>query len=203
PDAARLTRKVGYPAGTLHQSDVSLLLARAAGAGDRPDPPYYVPDAALRDRAPEGMIYIHPGAGKLKNRWPAGRFAAVARDLVGRGLSVSWLEGPQDLGTVDAVTAALGITLPVVRGESIPMLAARFARAALYIGNDTGPLHLAGAVGCPTVGVYGWTDPAEWSPVGRCVRSVRAPDGKLESIEPRDVLDAALPLLKEARCVAG
>ena len=203
PDAARLTRKVEYPAGTPHQSDVSLLLARAAGAGDRPDPPYYVPDAALRDRAPEGMIYIHPGAGKLKNRWPAGRFAAVARDLVGKGLPVSWLEGPQDLGTVDAVTAALGITLPVVRGESIPMLAARFARAALYIGNDTGPLHLAGATGCPTVGVYGWTDPAEWSPVGRCVRSVRAPDGKLESIEPRDVLDAALPLLKEARCVAG
>jgi ADP-heptose:LPS heptosyltransferase len=80
------------------------------------------------------------------------------------------------------------------------MLAARFARAALYIGNDTGPLHLAGATGCPTVGVYGWTDPAEWSPVGRCVRSVRAEDGKLESIEPRDVLDIALPLLTEERC---
>jgi len=202
-DRAGLTRGVTYPGQAPHQSDVSLLLARAVGAGARPDPPYYVPDAALRDRVPEGMVYIHPGAGKHKNRWPADRFAAVARDLVGKGLSVSWLEGPQDPGTVDAVTAALGVSLPVVRGESIPMLGARFARAALYIGNDTGPLHLAGATGCPTVGVYGWTDPAEWRPVGRCVRSVRAPDGKLESIEPRDVLSAALPLLAEERCVVG
>jgi ADP-heptose:LPS heptosyltransferase len=93
--------------------------------------------------------------------------------------------------------------LPVVRGEPIPMLAARFSRAALYIGNDTGPLHVAGATGCPTIGIYGWTDPAEWRPVGRCVRSVRAADGKLESVEPRDVLEVAWPLLSGERCAVG
>jgi len=204
-DRAGLTRVLAYP-GTenpLHQSEVSLLLARAVGAGARPDPPYYVPDPALRERAPEGIIYIHPGAGKLKNRWPADRFAEVARGLLERGHAVAWIEGPQDMGTVDAVTAALTIRLPVIRGESIPMLAARFARAALYIGNDTGPLHLAGATGCPTVGVYGWTSPDEWRPVGRCVKSVRAADGKLESIPSRDVLDVALPLLAEDRCAVG
>jgi|GEM_PF-1714129 len=203
-DRAGLTRAVGYPSSeVVHQSDVSLLLARAVGAGARPDPPYYVPDPALRERAPEGAVYVHPGAGKHKNRWPAERFAAVARELVARGHSVWWLEGPQDPGTVDAATAALGMKLPVVRGESIPMLAARFARASLYIGNDTGPLHLAGATGCPTVGIYGWTDPREWLPVGRCVHSVRAPDGALESIAPRHVMDAALPLLAEDRCAVG
>lgn len=200
-DRAGLTRRVEYPeAAPLHQSDVSLLLARAAGAGARPDPPYYVPDPVLRAKAPEGAVYIHPGAGKIKNRWPAERFAALARELVGRGLSVWWIEGPQDAGTVEAVTAALGMKLPVARGESIPMLAARFARAALYIGNDTGPLHLAGATGCPTVGIYGWTDPAEWRPVGSRVRTVRASDGKLESVEARDVMEAAIPLLAEERC---
>jgi ADP-heptose:LPS heptosyltransferase len=204
-DRAGLTRRVPYPAAAkpLHQSDVSLLLAREVGAGARPDPPYYVPDPRLLERAPEGAVYIHPGAGKPKNRWPADRVAAVARDLVGRGHSVWWLVGPQDSGTVEESTAALGMNLPVVGGESIPMLAARFARAALYIGNDTGPLHLAGATGCPTVGVYGWTDPAEWRPVGRCVRSARAADGRLESVEPRDVMDAALPLLAEERCAVG
>lgn len=200
-DRAALTRRVAYPeAPPLHQSDVSLLLARAAGAGARPEPPYYVPDPVLRAAAPLGAVYLHPGAGKLKNRWPAERFAALARELVGRSLAVWWIEGPQDHGTVEAATAALGMKLPVARGESIPMLAARFARAALYIGNDTGPLHLAGATGCPTVGVYGWTDPAEWRPVGACVRSVRAADGKLESVEPRDVMAAAAPLLAEERC---
>ncbi len=202
-DRAGLTRSVARPSSPVHQSDVSLILALAAGAGARPDPPYYIADPALAARSPEGAIYLHPGAGKHKNRWPAERFAAVARDLLRRGHAVLWLEGPQDSGTVDAATAALGMRLPVVRGESIPMLAARFSRAALYFGNDTGPLHLAGATGCPTVGVYGWTDPAEWRPVGRCVKSVRAADGKLESVEVGDVLDVALPMLAEERCAVG
>lgn len=214
-DCAGLTRAVPYPGGGAraaggaggapppHQSEVSLALAHAVGAGVRPDPPYYIPDPTLLARAPEAAVYLHPGAGKHHNRWPAARFAAVARELVGRGHSVWWVEGPQDRGTVEAVTSALRMTLPVVRSESIPMLAARFARAALYVGNDTGPVHLAGATGCPSVGIYGWTDPDEWRPVGRCVRSVRAADGTLESLEPRDVLDAALALLEEDRCAVG
>lgn len=199
-DRAGLTRVLPYPEGPLHQSEVSLLLARAAGAEHVPGPPYYVPDPALVARAPAGAVYLHPGAGKVKNRWSAAGFAAVARELLARDAHVQLLEGPQDAGTVGAVHAALGRELPVVRGETIPMLAARFARAALYVGNDTGPLHLAGATGCPTVGIYGWTDPAEWSPVGARVRCVRAADHSLDSVAPRDVLDAALPLLEEARC---
>lgn len=202
-DRAGLTRSVPYPEGRPHQSEVSLALARAAGADRVPGPPYYVPDRGLVARAPADAVYLHPGAGKIKNRWAAEGFAAVAREILHRGADVSLLEGPQDPGTVAAVHAALGRELPVVRGESIPMLAARFARAALYVGNDTGPLHLAGATGCPTVGIYGWTDPAEWSPVGAKVRSVRAADHSLASVTARDVLDAALPLLSEARCAQG
>jgi ADP-heptose:LPS heptosyltransferase len=198
-DAARLTRAIPFPEGTPHQSELSMALARAVGAAEAPPPPYYVADPARVARAPEGAVYLHPGAGKLKNRWPAPRFAAVARELLAAGRDVWLLEGPQDGGTVEAVLAALGRALPVVRGESIPDLAGRFARAALYLGNDTGPLHLAGAVGAPTLGVYGWTDPREWAPVGRLVRSVRAGDGRLESIEPAAVLDAALPLLASNR----
>lgn len=199
-DRAGLTRAVAYPAGPVHQSEISLALARAAGAPSIPPPPYYVADEALAARAPEGAVYLHPGAGKTKNRWDAGGFAAVAKELLARGFDVHLLEGPQDAGTVAAVESALGRRLPAVRGEAIPALAARFARAALYVGNDTGPLHLAGATGCPTVGVYGWSDPAEWAPVGACVRSVRGPGGSLDAVTPGDVLDAALPLLVKAPC---
>ncbi|HSQ61247.1 MAG TPA: glycosyltransferase family 9 protein [Acidobacteriota bacterium] len=198
-DAARLTRVVPFPGGPVHQSEVSMALARALGAERTPPPPYYLAPAELVARAPRGAVYLHPGAGKLKNRWPAPRFAAVARDLLARGLDVQLLEGPQDAGTVAAVSEALGRPLPVVRGETISMLAARFARAALYVGNDTGPLHLAGAVGAPTVGIYGWSDPREWAPVGATVRSVRAADASLESIEPAAVLDAAWPILQPTR----
>jgi ADP-heptose:LPS heptosyltransferase len=202
-DRAGLTRSIPYPERPLHQSHVNLALASAVGAGATPPPPYYVPDPALLERAPSGAAYLHPGAGKLKNRWPAERFAVVAKALLERGLEVHLLEGPQDAGTVDRVLEALGRTLPAVRGESIPMLAARFARAALYVGNDTGPLHLAGAVGCPTVGIYGWSDPAEWAPVGACVRSVRAPDLALESVTAEQVIAAALPLLAEEPCATA
>jgi ADP-heptose:LPS heptosyltransferase len=207
-DAARLTRAIPFPEGNPHQSELSMTLARAVGAADRPPPPYYVADPAFIARAPEGAVYMHPGAGKLKNRWPAERFAAVARELLRLGREIWLLEGPQDSGTVEAVLGALGRPLPVVRGESIAELAGRFARAGLYVGNDTGPLHLAGAVGSPTVGIYGWTDPGEWAPVGRLVRAVRAPDARLESIPPALVLDAALPLLSrtpdgtEERCLS-
>lgn len=195
-DWARLTSVVPYPSGALHQSEVCLALARAAGAGGPPSPPHYVPDPALLSRAPSGVAYLHPGAGKLKNRWPVERFAEVAAALAGRGLDVQVLEGPQDAGTSEALSRRSGRSLPVVRGEPVPMLAARFARATLYVGNDTGPLHLAGAVGCPTVGVYGWTDPREWRPVGSRVRAVRAEDATLESVGVESVLEAAFAMLE-------
>ena len=202
-DYARLTRTLPYPERKLHQSEVSAILAEAIGAGPPPPPPHYVPNPALSAGAPAGAAYLHPGAGKVKNRWPAERFGAIARELMARGLEVLWIEGPQDSGCVLAAGSALGKSLPVVRGETIARLAARFARASLYIGNDTGPLHLAAATGCPTVGLYGWSDPAEWAPVGRCVRSVRAADHSLESIHPTQVLDAALPLLMAERCATA
>jgi len=196
-DWAALTRAVPYPDGKLHQSEVSMALARAAGAESAPAPPHYLPDPALLSRAPAGVAYLHPGAGKLKNRWPVDRFAEVACALGRRGLDVLVLEGPQDSGTAAALSERLGRDLTVVRGEPVPMLAARFARAALYVGNDTGPLHLAGAVGCPTVGIYGWTDPDEWKPVGARVRAVRAADAKLESVSVEMVVEAAGAALGE------
>ena len=200
-DGAGLTRVVPFPDGRPHQSEVSLQLACAAGAaGPVPPPPYYIPDPTFLSRAPSGVAYLHPGAGKLKNRWRAEGFAAVATELGRRGMEVWLIEGPLDAGTSGAVLEHLGRPLPIVRGETIPMLAARLKRAAIYIGNDSGPLHLSGAVGCPTVGLYGWSDPDEWKPVGRCVCSVRAPDHSLDSIAASDVLDAALPLLSEGSC---
>jgi len=202
-DRAALTRAVPYPSGKLHQSEVSMTLARALGAGRTPPPPHYVPDPRRLAAAPAGAIYLHPGAGKIKNRWPAARFALVARELLARGADVHWIEGPQDQGCIEEAGRALGRSLPIVSGEPIPALAARFARASLYIGNDTGPLHLAGATGCPTVGIYGWSDPVEWTPVGSRVRAVRAADGRLESVSVDQVLEAASPLLESERCATA
>jgi ADP-heptose:LPS heptosyltransferase len=202
-DRAGLTHAIPYPERRLHQSEISQVLARAIGVGAPPPPPYYVADPRLASSAPAGAVYLHPGAGKLKNRWPAARFSAVAREFLARGAEVHWVEGPQDPGCVEEATRALGRRLPVVSGEPIPRLAARFARGALYVGNDTGPLHLAAATGCPTVGIYGWSDPEEWAPVGRCVRSVRAPDEDLDALSVDRVLTTAWPLLEVERCASA
>jgi ADP-heptose:LPS heptosyltransferase len=136
-DHAGLTRAVPYPEQTLHQSEVNAILAAAVGAGPPPPPPHYVPDPALAAEAPGGVVYLHPGAGKVKNRWPAERFGAIARELVQRGLDVQWIEGPQDEGCVLAAARSLG-------GRSRSCEASRSldsrrgSRASLYIGMTLG-----------------------------------------------------------------
>ena len=60
--------------------------------------------------------------------------------------------------------------------------------ARLYIGNDSGMTHLA-ARACPTIALFGPTDPAVWAPLGQNVRVVRAPEGNLERIGVADVMN--------------
>ncbi|SBT54077.1 glycosyltransferase family 9 protein [Micromonospora narathiwatensis] len=100
-------------------------------------------------------VALHPGATDTRRRWPPERFGDVARALVGDGYEVLVTGTPAERETVDAVVAAAGVPLrPQVGTLSLGGLAAGYADCALVISNDTGPLHLAGAVGAPTVGVY-------------------------------------------------
>jgi heptosyltransferase III len=115
-------------------------------------------------------ILIHPGAGAVWKRWPPDRFAHVARRLRDAGRPVALLAGPADRAAVDAVLAR--IDLPVLENLPPRTLAAVLSHAALYIGNDSGVTHLAALVGAPTLALFGPTDPASWSPLGR-VRIIR------------------------------
>ncbi|MFJ8579204.1 glycosyltransferase family 9 protein [Micromonospora sp. NPDC093277] len=100
-------------------------------------------------------VALHPGATDTRRRWPPERFGEVARALVGDGYEVLVTGTPAERETVDAVVAAAGVPLrPQVGTLSLGGLAACYADCALVVSNDTGPLHLAGAVGTPTVGVY-------------------------------------------------
>jgi len=100
-------------------------------------------------------------------RWPPERFAAVADALAERHGATFVLAGaPSDRETVAATRAAL-------RHEAIDLAgmlnldehAALCARADLYLGNDAGTTHLAGACGAPVVAVFGPTDPAQYGPL--------------------------------------
>lgn len=113
-------------------------------------------------------VVIHPGSGSRKKNWPIERFGAVAQSLAEQGRRVEWVRGP----------AEDGMTLPdaasILEFDSLVTLAQELAGARLYIGNDSGVTHLAAVAGCPTVAIFGRTDPAVWAPRGAHVRVVRA-----------------------------
>lgn len=100
-------------------------------------------------------VVLHPGATDLRRRWPAERFAAVGDALAAAGAEVLVTGTGAERATVDEVcTRMRRDARPVVDELTIPGLAALLADAALLVANDTGPLHLATAVGTRTVGLY-------------------------------------------------
>lgn len=111
-------------------------------------------------------IVIHPGSGGRRKNWPWDRFLALAAGLMRAGRQVTWCLGPaEEEGPWNAV-------FPVIHPETPIELARHLAGTAVYIGNDSGATHLAAAVGCATVAIFGPTDPEVWAPYGaRVVRT--------------------------------
>jgi lipopolysaccharide heptosyltransferase I len=166
------------PAG-VHVVDKAIALARALGAPDGPPRFALRPaatDAVERARRSLGLtagqpfVVLNPGAAWPNKRWPADRFGALARRVHARHgwpSVVTWGPGEERLAA-EVVAAAhaggpAGIAAaapPTALGELIALVAA----ARLVVSGDTGPLHLAAAVGTPIVGLYGPTDPARNGP---------------------------------------
>jgi ADP-heptose:LPS heptosyltransferase len=124
---------------------------------------------------------LHPGAGKRQNMWPAERFAAVADRAAAAGHDVLVLHGPAD---ADAVTRMRGALEPgsAARVRIAPRLTvggvvALLAQADRLLCNDTGIMHVAGALRVPTVALFGPTDPAVWKPPAVEVVAVTAAAG--------------------------
>lgn len=114
------------------------------------------------------LVAVHPGAGDLRRRWPAERFAAVADALAADGAHVVVTGDAGDRELVARVVGAMRRPArPLAGALSLGGLAGLLARCALVIGNDTGPLHLARAVGAPTVAVYWAGNLLNAGPIGR------------------------------------
>jgi len=109
-----------------------------------------------------GGAVIHPFSGSRKKCWPLERFQELGRRLAGP-IPVAWCAGPED----DLPSA--------VRFADLYELACWLRSARIYIGNDSGPTHLAAAVGTPVVALFGPSDPAVWAPRGPRVALAAAP----------------------------
>lgn len=134
--------------------------------------------------ASDRLAIIHPGGGQnpgtalLAKRWPAERYAALAARLMAQaGATVLIVGAEADRPATAAVGSGLrpgGAWHDLTGQLTLPELAALCARANLYVGNDSGPLHLAAAVGTATLGLFGPTSPARYGPRGPCAHALRA-----------------------------
>jgi ADP-heptose:LPS heptosyltransferase len=129
-------------------------------AGLDPDAPYAV---------------LHAGAGAEDKCWPAGQFIELVRDLAAGRLAVLFVLGPVELERwPDERIAALKAAGGVVAAPPLTTLAGILAGARLFVGNDSGPAHLAAAVGTPTVALFGPSRAVQFAPLGPRVECIDA-----------------------------
>jgi ADP-heptose:LPS heptosyltransferase len=123
-------------------------------------PPIAAPAAA------RGATIVHPGASAPARRWPAERYAAVARAVAraGRRVVVTGNEAEVDLARAVARDAGLDDAAVLAGRTSLLELAAAVAVASRVCSNDTGVAHLATAFGTPSVVLFGPVPPSEWGP---------------------------------------
>lgn len=172
PSSALLGERLALPERAIHVIDKNLALLSALGigaVGEREFPLPVVPGAAddVRQRlgrtdAP--LVILNPAGGWASKLWPAEAFGALAQFLAADGCRVLVTHGPGEEGLADRVVAMSqgGATrsFPTTLNE----LGELFRLAALVVAADTGPLHIACAVGAPVVGLFGPTDPARNGP---------------------------------------
>lgn len=173
-DAVKPDRWVPY---TPFQHDTLRWLEVASTVGARPvrfEPQLAVTEADLAESRtvlpPSGapLVVVHPGATDARRCYPEERLGLVAGELAVRGARVVVLGGPGDADRVSRVVE--GVDRPVetvVGGLSLGGLIGTLRRSTLMLGNDSGPRHLAGAVGTPTVAVFTYANLADVAPLSR------------------------------------
>jgi heptosyltransferase-1 len=173
-------------------------------------------DSAVEDRRENRLqqsgnfALLNPGAGWGAKQWPAERYGQVARRLAEDGVKSVINFGPGEEPLMQSVeSASQGAAHGVAC--SLTDLIALTRRARLFIGGDTGPMHLAAALGIPVVAIFGPTNPARNGPFGTrsivlrspaspTTHSRRAqPDPGMLEISADEVVAAALKLLRSDR----
>ncbi len=166
------------PAHLQHQADIYLSLAAALDLTIGHPRMHFVPTEEERSAVQQDarmQIAVFPGGGSnpgmalTAKRWPLERYRELAGRLV-RELNarVLLIGGPDDAeltrALLDGLTVPEGAVIDLAGKTSIGELAAQLAACALFIGNDSSPMHLAAAVGTPIIAIFGPTSPQEYGP---------------------------------------
>jgi heptosyltransferase-1 len=158
------------------------------------------PDAENRITALVGeerdFAILNPGAGWGAKQWPSERYGLAARDLAKDGMRslINYGPGEEELA-VAVESASAGAARKI--SCSISELIALTRRARLFIGGDTGPMHLAAALQIPVVGIFGPTNPARNGPFGTSSIVLRSSTSKNSHARRRDPEKGLLEISSE------
>ncbi len=202
------TKAVETPGAHVVEHAISLASA-VAGEGLNYEEPEFPQDEATEawaDRfcssvgfAP--LAVVNPGAGWGAKCWPAESYGAVAKALTERGMAVMVNYGPDEEPLAQAVRAASEELARPVKC-SVSQLIALTRRASLFVGGDTGPMHLAAALGVPVVALFGPTRPDRNGPYGTRSVVLRSPES-VDSLSHVSDADAGLLSITAEQVIAA
>jgi heptosyltransferase-1 len=159
----------------------------------------------LQEHRIQQFVMLNPGAGWVSKQWPPERYGQLAKNLGKVGFKSLINAGPGEQDLARAVQIASEGTAEALEC-SIPQLIAFTRRASLFVGGDTGPMHLAAALRIPVVAIFGPTDPVRNGPYGTRSIVLQSPSNRphrnratldpgLVTIGPEQVLAACQKLL--------
>ena len=219
--------RIVLPPPPVHRVARNLALLRALGVEPIPGPvPVRLPiddeDRALADEAlrlanvpPRPYVFLYPGssARQAYKRYPIARFREVARRLLDQGVEVAVGRGPGEEDLARALCEQGPPQARLLPVTPLRTMAEIIRRSSLFIGGDTGPMHLAWIQGVPVVALFGPTDPAlnaPWGPghivLDAAAAGAQPAGGRLrdpsvfDALDPACVADAALALLARGPC---
>lgn len=205
--ASRAARRIGFandlsasyltdsisPAAAGHAAADPILLAAALFSID---PPAATPNLSLRlpeptpdwsarldsfERGAEGRVVgIHIG-GRGAKRWPIPRFADLAAAFLDSGYRPWIFRGPMEAGDDSSMGGLVPRGLRIFPQSGVVEIAHAMRRCRLFVAPDTGPMHLASAVGTPTLAIFLSSDPDRYRPYGPSDRTIDARGSDLES----------------------
>ena len=151
-------------------------------------------EAAFGATPPYALLVPGGSPHRMDKRWPAGRYERLALELSRRGVQPVVIGGPAEAALAREIGERAPQALDLIGRTTIPDLAALGSRAALAVGNDTGPLHVIAAAGAPTLALFSEaSDPALTAPRGPRVEVLRRTS--LEDLGVEYVQQAAEDLL--------
>ncbi len=212
---AGITRRVGYARGKMdflltdrleykkrlgekHEAEYSLDVLRRAGINAEISPLVMTVkkkdeesvDRLLREAGldKERFVVLHPGASDVSKMWPREKFAELADVLIDRfGVGVVFVSSAEQMKTGEEAKRLMKNKPVFLCGQtSLGELAALLKRASLFVSNDSGPVHIACAVGAPVISIFSRNEkglsPKRWAPLGKKTRVAHKDVGCVECL---------------------